>query len=427
MNQNLAQSLPLSAPAHNLQRLCLIRSIAWSGEAIATVYAYGELDIALPYRVISIVLVLNFLIIIGTLLRLRRNWPVTDAEFFLHLLADVATLSALLYLSGGGTNPFVSYFLMPLIIAAATLPRRYTYAVMTATLTAYTLLLFFYRPVELLAPTHHAHGGAGLNWHILGMWINFAVSAVLITFFIVGMARSLRQQDKVLQLRREKDLRNEHIIGIATMAANTAHALGTPLSTVAVLLNEIARSHRADPRLQQDIDTMKQQIDLCKTSLRALLQTSERLQSGQYPSIAADRFFTRLLEQWQNMRPAARYSLTMDPATPAPQIANAPMLAQALLNLLDNAADASPERMDINVDWNESSILFRIRDYGPGISLTTAEQIGKPFFSTKSGGLGLGLFLSHATLDMFAGKIHLFNQAGGGTLTEVSLPASDHD
>jgi hypothetical protein len=72
--------------------------------------------------------------------------------------------------------------------------------------------------------------------------------------------------------------------------------------------------------------------------------------------------------------------------------------------------------------------IFHIRDYGPGIPLDAADRIGKPFFTTKSGGLGLGLFLSHATLDLYAGSVRLFNQPGGGTLTEVTVPAgSGHD
>jgi two-component system, sensor histidine kinase RegB len=425
LNRDISQSLSLSAPARNLQRLCLIRCIAWSGETIATAYAWYGLELALPYLAIAGALVTSLLLAIGSLLRLRYPWPVTDLEFFLHLLADVLVLSALIYLSGGATNPFVSYFLVPLTIAAATLPRRYIYSIIAATLLAYTLLLFHYVPVELLAPTQHAHGGSDLNWHILGMWINFVVSAALITFFIVQMARNLRQQEQILRSAREKNLRNEHIVGIAAMAANTTHALGTPLSTMAVLLNEIAHSERSNSRLQQDIGIMRQQIELCKTSLRALTQAAERLQTSQHPAIAADRFFRQLLEQWHDRRPSARYALTLAAKTPTPTIVNAPMLAQAIQNLLDNAADASPEHMDISVDWNESAVIFRIRDYGPGIPLASVDRIGKPFFSTKSGGLGLGLFLSHATLELFAGSVQLFNQAGGGTLTEVTLPTGD--
>lgn len=422
LNRDISQSLPLSAPARNLQRLCVIRCIAWAGETIAILYALYGLELTLPYIGIAVVLAVSLLLAAGSLLRLRYLWPVTDPEFFLHLLADVLILSALMYLSGGATNPFVSYFLIPLTIAAATLPPRYIYAITGATLAAYTLLLFQYVPVELLKPTHHAHD-SGLNWHILGMWINFVVSAALITFFIVQMAGNLRQQDRILQSAREKNLRNEHIVGIAAMAANTTHALGTPLSTMAVLLHEMARAYALDSRLQQDITLMRQQIELCKTNLQGLMQAAERLQTEQHPLVSADRFFTQLLEQWQQNRPSAHYSLQLDGVPPAPAIANSPMLAQAIQNLLDNATDASPERIDINLSWNAAEVVFRIRDYGPGIPLESADRIGKPFFTTKSGGLGLGLFLSHATLELFAGSVRLFNQPGGGTLTEVTIPA----
>jgi two-component system sensor histidine kinase RegB len=158
------------------------------------------------------------------------------------------------------------------------------------------------------------------------------------------------------------------------------------------------------------------------------MQAVERLQTEQYPLIAADLFLHQVLEQWQENRPAALYTLAVSGTGAAPAIVNAPLLAQALQNLLDNAADASPGRLEIGINWNESAAIFHIRDYGPGIPLDAADRIGKPFFTTKSGGLGLGLFLSHATLDLYAGSVRLFNQPGGGTLTEVTVPAgSGHD
>jgi two-component system sensor histidine kinase RegB len=97
-------------------------------------------------------------------------------------------------------------------------------------------------------------------------------------------------------------------------------------------------------------------------------------------------------------------------------------LTQALLNLLNNAADACPDNLVIQLRWDPQWIIITIRDYGAGVPLAIAEQLGKPFFTTKGKGFGLGLFLSQISVSRAGGTVKLYNQDGGGTLTELRLP-----
>ncbi|MNC64461.1 Sporulation kinase A [compost metagenome] len=97
-------------------------------------------------------------------------------------------------------------------------------------------------------------------------------------------------------------------------------------------------------------------------------------------------------------------------------------MTQALLNLLNNAADACPEGLEVRLDWDAQDIVISIRDHGPGVPLAIAEQIGKPFFTTKGKGFGLGLFLSKASVTRAGGSVKLYSHEEGGTLTELRLP-----
>jgi len=99
-----------------------------------------------------------------------------------------------------------------------------------------------------------------------------------------------------------------------------------------------------------------------------------------------------------------------------------PALRSALLNLLNNAADASPDEMDIVLRWDTVNITLEIRDHGPGLTPEAAARAGSAFFTTKQEGRGLGLFLANATIERLGGSVRLSNREGGGATTEVVLP-----
>ena len=138
MFSDLSQS-PLSK---NLQRLFLLRNIVIAAQCLTFGLAHWGLEMDLPWAEMVAVAVLLAVLNLATWIRLRRKWPVSSVEFFAQLLMDVFALSALLYFSGGSTNPFISLYLLPLPIAAAALPWSYTWVMAGITISCYTLLLF---------------------------------------------------------------------------------------------------------------------------------------------------------------------------------------------------------------------------------------------------------------------------------------------
>jgi two-component system, sensor histidine kinase RegB len=417
---------PLTAAKANLQRLALVRLIVIAGELTAIFYARNWLQADLQYQWLLTTVILLAAITAFTFWRLRQPWPVTDPEFFAHLLIDVFNLSALLYGSGGATNPFVSYFLVPLSIAAAVLPRFYTATLALICIGAYSALLFFYQPLPALLPDHGDHAqhlvgnsSGGINPHIFGMWCNFAISAALITYVVVRMASALREQEHELNRRREQALHNEQVLAVATLAAGTAHELGTPLSTMTVLLDEMRSD---DATLRGDIDLLKQQVASCRATLKNLVATAEAHQLQQFPAQAVTALLDELLQRWLIIRPGAAYTLSVHGAQPVPLLRADGTLQQAILNLLDNGADTHSGPLQLSLDWDARNATLRIRDRGPGIALDIAEQLGKPFVTSKGKGLGLGLFLSHATVERIGGEIRLYNHPDGGTEAVLSLP-----
>jgi two-component system sensor histidine kinase RegB len=118
-----------SAARQNLRQLSVIRNIALGGQILALLFFSQIRDIGLPILVLGAILALYAIVITTTWWRTFRYPVITELEFFCHLLVDILFFTALLFFSGGASNPFISYYLVPISIAATTLPLRYTWAI----------------------------------------------------------------------------------------------------------------------------------------------------------------------------------------------------------------------------------------------------------------------------------------------------------
>ena len=403
-----------AATRENLYVLSLIRGVALLGQMLALIFFTWIQPIGLPVAEIAFVLSVYASLTAAIWVRSRRAVPIGETEFFIHLLADIAFFSILLFFSGGASNPFISYMLIPISIAAITLSRSYSIAVALAALLCYSLLLKYFVAISAIAPGHHQ--AADNSLHILGMWANFAISAEIIIYFISRMAATLKQQEQEIAMARDAQLRDEQLLAVGTLAAGTAHELGTPLNTMKLIVDEML----LDGDNQADVVLLNQQIEQCKITLKQLLTTAEESQSTQLEAQSVRLYLDSILARWQLLRPLLKTQIQFI-ESPEISVIFHPTIAQSILNLLNNASDAS-QQVDINISWNANTATINIRDFGPGLDAEKIATLGQPFVSDKAEGLGLGLFLSQATLTRFGGSVTLQNAAEGGTLTQIMLP-----
>jgi two-component system sensor histidine kinase RegB len=187
---------------------------------------------------------------------------------------------------------------------------------------------------------------------------------------------------------------------------------------MSVVIGEMRRDTTAQPELQGSLSILDDQLKNCKRIIDTLIRHAQEAPSAQ----AVEGFVLGVLDEWQLLRPTVHYRYEVSGQQPAPQLRIDPALRSALLNLLNNAADASPAEMEILLRWDEANVVLEIRDHGPGLTPEAAARAGSAFFTTKQEGRGLGLFLANATLERMGGSVRLLNREGGGATTEVVVP-----
>ena len=132
------------------------------------------------------------------------------------------------------------------------------------------------------------------------------------------------------------------------------------------------------------------------------------------------------LARWSVRRPEVNCDTVCAGEGPVPAIDCDSTLFQAFENLLNNAADSGSNRVEVRLDWNGAEVRIAVRDWGRGIRPELLEDIGKPVLQSGRNGLGIGLLISHATVERHDGRIELCNAVDGGAIATLFLPRSEH-
>ena len=247
---------------------------------------------------------------------------------------------------------------------------------------------------------------------------------VLIAWFVVGMASTLRKRDQLLAEVREQTLRDEQLVALGTLATGAAHELGTPLATMAVVTKELEREN-VPGAMRRKLSILSDQVDRCKQALSVISASAGEARAESGSLVRVENFLTDTVEAWKTQHLNSAIEVQIEAGPSSARIVDEYTLHQCLTNLLNNAADASPDPLVLKASWNNSRVSIDILDRGPGLHPNISAMLDQRKTSQKEYGMGLGLFLTHATIQRLGGEIALFNRDGGGTCTHIELPLAN--
>lgn len=401
-----------------LKYLLLLRVFAIGGQLLALAAMHWVFGLDVPALPVALVLCAAFVFTLVSWFHFKPKREVRQTEFAVQLLIDVIALTILIYFTGGSANPFISLFILPIVFAAAAFSPIYTTGLAAVAIICYTLLMFFHVPLS----EHHLHV-SGADLHVWGMWYGFVLSAAAVSAFVAKISRTMRERDQALANARERALKAERIVALGTLAAGTAHELGTPLSTMAVIAKELEVDLEDRPEQQQSVVLLRTQIDRCKTILAQLAADAGAMPAEEGRCESVPDFLEHLIADWRALRPEIDVRWSAESAAMAPRIVADRTLRQAIMNVLNNAADASTHAVDVSGTWDRRLLTLEIRDDGPGIANRMLNRLGREIVSTKGEhGLGIGLYLANTVIERIGGRVELHNRQEGGTRARIQIP-----
>lgn len=373
------------------------------------IYPAIKLDYLLPDMVLPYVL-------ISASLAIFNVWAPKIRSNFLQLLVDLTALCTLLVITAGCHNPFSSLVFVSAILGPMFLGRRLSLVYLGLTAVGFTTVCLYTEPVQVNA-----------SGHVVSPYLTIA--AKVIVLFMLGCLTLYlkacldRSQQRFEKLYKQKQrLNNFRAVGV--VAGQLSHELSTPLNTIKLMMDKLQR--REGLSELSEIRIARTALNQCEKTVRNLFDCGVDADSLSYKDTEVGDFIRAICEKWRLEFPQVKLDLAVDTSAESFQY-RLPInpFAQTVMDLLDNAMDASEgkESVEIKVAVSRGeSLSIAILDKGRGVDQTVVDRIGEPFVSTKSNGTGLGLYNALSLLEALGGSLGLSPRRGGGTLVEMVLP-----
>lgn len=345
-----------------------------------------------------------------------------------YLIADTILLATYVYLTGGASNPLISLLLLPIITASVLLCRKTSLAVLLVANVCYGLIWW-----NSQDSNHHmAHG---FGDHLIGMWLVFVATSGLIYFILSYLSRINQQQQALIHQQRQRQVRDEHIMALGLSAADAAHQLNTPLSTLAVSLEDI--SEQSDEEVMQTIELMQKQIERCNDITKNMATQYKQLSSQEFSVISVKALLDALVQKYRLLHPQTVLQLVNQNSNQCETayIRSHLGLVSAILNILDNAAKASQlnqkntVRMEVSFNNQalENLVNISIIDQGQGVEPNFYQHYGVLPSEASSKGMGIGSLVSSASIERVGGSLSIANDNDGGAIVTIRLPIVERE
>jgi len=411
----------------NLDRktLVILRWIAIAGQLISINLVYNYLNLNFPIVESHIIILIGLLTNLFLQFRIQTS-QLKDVYSMVFLVYDLVHLSALLYLTGGISNPFSILIIVPAIVSSTFLSMGTTIILgLMTTLSLFTLTKFY-----LPLPGMNEYAFIFPTFYKIGTLIATIVGLIFLSYFGIRFSGETKKRSKALNKLQQVIAKEYELESLGGQAAAAAHSLGTPLATITVVAKELRKEISIDSKHSKDLDLLISQSKRCSEILKKI----SKKQMVEDEFITAIKLEDLLEEIIISFQESSKKKINLISIKDENKISTqrSPEIIYGIRNFIGNAVKFSKSRVDIEVESNKKNIRVLINDDGPGFAEDVVKIIGEPYIRSKlssrssKAGLGLGTFLGKTLLERQHAKLNFSNKGHlNGALVSISWNIKD--
>jgi len=376
-----------------------LRWIGIVGQLIAVNFVYLFLNTSFDFITSNLVIFLGILSNLY-LIFIYKKTQLSDRSAFIFLLIDILQLGILLYLSGGITNPFVIFILIPSVFSSSNLSLRTNILLVTLTTIIIIFLTFNYQdlPINLNSDFHNNH------YFYYSIPISLIVALVFLNYFAMTFGTQSRLRKEALGKMEEVMAKEHELLSLGGQAAAAAHSLGTPLSTITIITHDLMKQFKGQKDIEKDIELLNSQVERCNEILKRL--TLNPVEEDEFidKDINIRDYLNEIISSFKEIS-KKEFVFNFDQDSNQKKISKSIEIVYGLRNFIGNANKFAKNTIFINLKSDSEITEITVEDDGDGYPRDIISKIGEPYLKSNYSkdkskeGLGLGLFIGKTLLE----------------------------
>ena len=357
----------------------------------------------------------NIIIFLGTLSNLYlifiyKKTQLSDRSAFLFLVIDILQLGILLYLSGGITNPFVIFLLIPSVFSSSNLSFRTNTLLVILTIIIIIFLTFYYKNLPIIINTdlHNNH------YFYYSIPLSLIIALVFLNYFAMTFGAQSRLRKEALGKMEEVMAKEHELLSLGGQAAAAAHSLGTPLSTITIIAQDLMKQFKGQKELEKDIELLNSQVNRCNKILKRLTLNPVEEDDFIDKDISIRDYLYEIILSFKEIS-KKNFVFNFDQDSNPKKISKSIEIVYGLRNFIGNANKFSKNTIFINLKSDSENTEITVEDDGSGYPRDIISKIGEPYLKSNitkeksKEGLGLGLFIGKTLLEKNFASVNFGN------------------
>tara|TARA_B100000963_G_scaffold357893_1_gene381146 strand:+ start:2037 stop:3317 length:1281 start_codon:yes stop_codon:yes gene_type:complete len=357
----------------------------------------------------------NLIILFGVLSNLYlifiyKKTQLSDRSAFFYLLIDILQLSGLVYLTGGIVNPFVIFIIIPSVFASSNLSFRTNSALVLIT----TLMIVF-----LTFNSRELPGPLNLHFHVSPYYfysipIALIIALLFLNYFAIIFGKESKIRKEALNKMEEIMAKEHEMLSLGGQAAAAAHSLGTPLSTIKIITQELSKQLKNQKDIMQDIELLSSQVERCNEILKKLSLNPNEEDDFIDEDLALKDYIKQIIFSFKETS-KKEFILNLDNDQNSRKITKSIEIVYGLRNFIGNANKYSKSKVFISLQSDNNFTSVTITDDGKGYPYDILSKLGEPYLKTTRStdkdkkGLGLGIFIGKTLLEKNFASVSCWN------------------